>query len=170
MAKPNTRLNQMPINIKFTGIFDMNKLLRTISSWYSREYYNFAEKKHKYKVDKREIELHGDRKINEYVRLNIDVSLFAFDLKDVEVMKEGKKLKMQQARLMVEINGIVELDWQQKRFAGSKFLQNLQDWYHKNIIRQTITEEWEDSLYFKMQQLARLINAELEMEGSVLYG
>jgi hypothetical protein len=169
VPKPDTKPSLPPINIKYSGLYDLNSLLKAIYTWYNSEYYNFTEAKQKYKPSEREIKFHGDRKLNEYVRFNIDVDMFFFDIKEVEVIKEGKKLKMQDGKVIIDIKGFLELDWQ-RRFGGVKYFQYLQDFYHKYIIKQTISEDWEDTLYFKMQQLARMINQRLGMEGSVLYG
>jgi len=147
-------------NIKSKGFFIWKDVLATIKDWLDSEYYDFLETKHKYKPDEREVEIVGERKLNEYVKYKINIALLAQGLKDVEVIKEGKKITMQEGRIKIEVTGNMTLDWQ-KRFGGNAFLQAVQDFYHKYIIKQKIETEWLDHLLFKIFKLTKVLNEKL---------
>ncbi len=146
--------------IKSKGYFIWKDLLMNIKKWFESEYYLFGETKHKYKPDEREVDVIGDRKLNEYVRYKIAVGIKVMGLKDVELIKDGKKITMQEGRVNINIAGTMLLDWQ-ARFKGNKFLQAVQDFYHKYVIKQKIESEWLDHLGFKIYQLTKSINASL---------
>lgn len=155
-----TEFNTPLTVIKSKGYFVWKDLLMNVKKWYESEYYDFAETKHKYKPEEREVEVSGDRKLNEYVKYRIKVAMGVSGLKDVELIKEGKKINVQEGRVTVHISGTMFLDWQ-SRFKGNKFLQAIQDFYHKYIIKQKIESEWLDHLGFKMYQLSKMVNQTL---------
>lgn len=169
MASPVTTHNTQTLYIKFKGLMNLSEILKTIKSWLGDEYYTFYERKHNFKTTdsgtETEVEMEAKRKMNEYVRFVHKISLRTFDVKDVEVVKNGQKQQAQEGRLTVELKGTMDLDWQ-KRFKGNKFLQTLQDFYHKYIIRYEINEVWADELFRKSGELAKTIKTALQMEAA----
>ena len=153
--------------IKHKGYVQFPKLLKTISGWFSREGYKSHETKHKYKGGgeaEYEVDFKGEKKINEYVRYKIDVSIRAWEVKQVELTQEGQKIKTQYGRIHVAVSPSYDLDWQ-GRFGGNKFLQELQNFFHKYIIYRDINDKWVDDLLFKSIHLARNIKEEFGHEG-----
>ena len=154
--------------IKHKGYFDISKLLQSIRKWFLDRDYDFHFTKHKFKIPspagvEQEIELHGERKINEYVKFNIKLFMRFFDLKEVELVKEGQKIKTNSGRVAIEISASMIFDYE-NRFGGSKFVQAAQDFYHKFVIKRTIEEEWEDQLFMKMIDLMKLMRKQFEHE------
>lgn len=152
--------------VKWRGLFNYSELLQAIKSWFKSYDYHFEEPTHKWKTGdgyEAEIKFKGNRKVNEYVKYYLEVFLRTWDMKEVEVVKDGQKFKMYDGKVAIEISGKVEFDWQ-KRFGGNKFLQHLQDFFHKFIIRQDINEKWEDELLFKMMNLTKVIKEKLGHE------
>ena len=107
----------------------------------------------------------GDRKVNEYVKEIIEVAIRVWEMKDIEIIKDGQKIKTNEGKIAIEIGGNLSLDWQ-KRFKGNKFLQNLQDFFHKFIIRKDIGDQWEDNLLFKVMELTKLIQEKIGHEAA----
>lgn len=164
MVKPFMLEFESPYLIyRHNGFFNFSKLIKMIRSWFLSEFYLFFETKHKYKPEESEVEVYGKRKLNEYVQYIIYVELKAEDVQEVEIIKEGKKIKTQQGRLKVFVHGTMNLDWQ-KRFAGSKVLQYIQDFYHRYIIKQKIEDVWIDHMMMKMVALKLKIQEALESE------
>ncbi len=155
------------MNVKFRGIFNFSEVMQSIKNWFKSYDYEFAEPTHKWKVPSEgveaEIKMSGDRKMNEYVKYYINVSIRTWDMKDVEVIKDGQKTKLQEGKISIDIDGKLELDWQ-NRFSGNKFLQNLQDFYHKFIIKQDIGDRWEDDLLIKVMDLTKIIRTKIGHE------
>lgn len=154
--------------IKHKGYMDFQKLNKTIYTWFTNEDYRSHEKKHKYKGGgeaEYEIEFTGERKINEYVKFYLEVIIRAWEVKHVELTKEGQKIKTQYGRVHIIVKPSYDLDWQ-KRFKGNTFLQELQKFYHKYIIYKDINDKWEDALLFKSINLTRTIKEVFGHEGT----
>ena len=105
----------------------------------------------------------GWRKLNEYSKFEINLFLYVLDIKDVEVIKEGKKQKLKHVRILIEITPSVDVDYT-KRFQGSKFLQGLQDFFHKYIIKEDINTVLEDQLWYRALKLQKVIKEYLDFE------
>jgi hypothetical protein len=161
------QVRYVPI-IKFHGIFDMQKFMRTLRTWIVNQGYEFHETGLKHKVPspagaEQEFAWWGWRKVNSYVKYHIDLYFHYWDLHDVEVVREGKKQKLQSAKLQLEITGRCELDWS-NRFGGSRFLQNLMDFYNNYIVRKDIDTIFTDQLYYRLYKFQRLVKEHLEFE------
>ena len=153
--------------IKYKGLFNFSDVMQSIRKWFEENNYRFEEPKHQWKVPSEgveaEIKMKGEHKINEYVRYDIDVFVRTFDMKEVEMVKEGQKIKTNDGRIAIEVSGAAVFDWQ-NRFHGNKFLQNLQDFFHKFIIKQDIGDWWEDDIFIKVIELKQLIRSKLGHE------
>lgn len=162
------KFRDMPLTfVKHRGLFNYAELMNGLRNWFRDHGYKFHEPKHQWKVPAEgievEIKIKGDRKVNEYVKYHIEIFLRVYDMKDVEVVKDGQKVKMQDGKVTVEITGKLELDWQ-NRFGGNKFLQGLQDFLHQFIIKQDIGDHWEDDLLYKLIALTKFIRITLGQE------
>ncbi len=152
-----------PMYLKHRGLFNHSKFIKAIQDWYIGNGYKFHAPKFKLKASEAEYEMRGEREVNEYVKFGIYVHIWIRDLVDVEVVKDGEKVKMQDGYIQLDLVGDYELDYQ-KRFGGSRFMQWLQDFYHKYVIRQTINDVWEDDLFFKLTQLMGTMKQSLGIE------
>ena len=154
--------------IKHKGIFDLNELLQVIKDFWEQDFFKVHMPKYKYKIptpkgQQHKVNMYAERKMSEYVKFTVKIFIRAFDYKEVEIVKDGKKIKTGQGRLTVEVDGVLDLDFE-KRFNGSAFLQGLQDFYHKYIIKYDICDYWEDELVLKMVGVAKLIREKCEQE------
>jgi|TARA_Y100000310_G_scaffold311582_1_gene358011 hypothetical protein len=157
-----------PMTIKYRGVFDMDGLYKTMQAWIEDQGYEFHEQFYKHKVpsplgQEQEIGWYGWRKMNMYVKFWIYCYFHIWDMKDVEVVKNGEKKKMISARLHVEFRGKVELDWQ-NMFAGNNFLVSLQHFLNKYVLHKTITGGWEDEIYYRIHKLFYVTKEYLNME------
>jgi hypothetical protein len=163
-----TKYNVATDFVKHRGIFSFSELLQGIRKWYVDDDYEFHIIAHKFKIPsplgaEHEIEIHGEKKVTDYVRYHIDIFMKFYDVRDVELIKDGQKLKMNDGKLLIEIKCDLEFDWQQ-RFGGSKFLQALHDFYRNYIIKYKIKDYWEDILLLKMGELKRVIKEKIGLE------
>ncbi len=152
-----------PLVYKHKGFLNIPELVKFVRGWLSSELYLFFETKHVHKSDEDEIEVYGKRKLNEYVQYTLYVEMKAEEISEVEIVKEGQKIKTQKGRIKVTVHGTMNLDWQ-KRFAGNKFLQYIQDFYHRYIIKEKIEDVWQDHLMLKAVTLKSKIQEKLESE------
>jgi hypothetical protein len=157
-----------PAVIKYRGVFDFEGMLRLIYDWMIHDDFEVHEKKYKHKIPdvrgaEQELTMSGWRRVNAYVKFHVDADMHLWEMKEVDVVRSGIKKKLVQARMRLILAPTVELDYT-NRFAGSAFLQSLQDFYHKFIIKQDIQNYWEDELYYRTYKLHRLIKEFLDME------
>ncbi len=162
MQKPDV----MPtMYLKHRGMFDHQKLVHGIQDWFVDNGYKFHAPKYKVKASEAEYDIECEREISEYVMYKIGIHMWIYDLKDVDVVQDGEKKKMNEGYLNLDVTGRIEFDWS-KRFGGSKFMQWLQDIYHKYVLKQTISDVYEDDLILKMQELVATIKGLLGIEVS----
>ena len=158
--------------LRYSGIFDLDKLYKSVYEWMINEGYYFEETKYKHKVPspagaEQHIKFRGWRRNNEYVKYWIELYFILYNMKDIQVVKEGKKTKLQKAMLLIEIVGKIELDYN-KKYHGSKFLLALRDWMDTYILGKPlegmIGSIWWDELYYKTIKLQTLIKDVLDMQ------
>tara|TARA_Y100000310_G_C20662180_1_gene805384 strand:+ start:264 stop:809 length:546 start_codon:yes stop_codon:yes gene_type:complete len=97
----------------------------------------------------------------EYARHMIKIRILAKDLKKVDVIKDGKKSKLDTGELSVTIDGFIETDidgrWEQKPFF--LFLRTIYD----NFIYKIYTERFESRLVHDINQLSHAIKQYLNV-------
>ena len=151
------RTEGMPIiYLKHRGLFNHAELVKGMQQWFVENNYKFHAPKYKLKANEAEYELEAERDVTEYVRFKMSIHMWARDVVDVEVVKDGEKRKMQEGYIQMDITGELEMDYD-ARFGGNKAMQWLQDFYHNYIIKQTIADVWEDDLFLKINQLTSTI-------------
>lgn len=143
--------------LKFKGIFDMEHLYRTLRGWFTRRGYYLEEPTYKSKPTamggtEDEIELKGYRKETDYFKFWVSVYIHTWDCKEVEVIKDGKKKKMNQARMTIKFGGYIESDYQ-NRWQSTPFLKWLNNMYENYIINPEISNVYEDKLYYYILKL-----------------
>ncbi len=159
--------------VKHRGFFNYSELSQAIRKWYIDDDYevlNMPMYKQKFPTTtgvEHEFKIHGEKNVTEYVKFHMDVFIRIYNMRDVEIIHEGKKLKMQEGQVQVEVIPVLELDWQ-SRFKGPKpwkdFLSALDEFYRNYIIKYKIVDYWEDMVLLKSSQLARVIKEALGQE------
>ncbi|HLD06956.1 MAG TPA: hypothetical protein VJC16_05500 [Candidatus Nanoarchaeia archaeon] len=154
--------------IKYHGICDLDGLFRMIAAWLKDRGYEVEEKKVKSKVPspaggEQEIEWSAWLRETDYLKNWIHLHYWLYEMKDVDVVKDGVKRKLTRIRLQIEIATEVETDWQ-KRWESSTFLKHLRDFYERHIIRKDLETIWEDKLYYIVLKLHAAIKEYLDME------
>ncbi|MBI4145969.1 hypothetical protein HY489_01380 [Candidatus Woesearchaeota archaeon] len=153
--------------VRHRGFFDFDKLINTIQDWYREEQYEYQVTEHKQKAGDLGFEVRflaqGNKKITEYVKFYMDVRIAIFGMRDVEVIQDGKKLKLQEGHALVEIMPFYELDWQE-RFGGSKLAEWMGLMLEKYILKYKIGDYWEDMLLDSSTAFAHTIKHALGQE------
>lgn len=129
-------LTDEPPVIRFTGIFDFEDLYKTLTGWFGDNGFDMHEKKYVHKGKEQEFEWIADKKVTSYYQYDIEVSMFIWDLKKVEVVKDGEKVKMDSGRIQLIVKGYYTLDYD-KYWTGG-FTETLRGIYHKFIIDKDI--------------------------------
>ena len=154
--------------IKFKGIFDMELLYKSMRDWLTRRGYYFEEPTYKCKLNplggkEDEITWKSYKKETDYFKFWIVIDFHTWERKDIEVIEKGKKKKMNQARMTIYFNSYVESDWQ-GRWQSTPFLQWLNSFYEKYIIKPEIENIYTDKLYYYVLKLHNIAKECLGME------
>jgi len=162
-----------PTLIKHRGFFSYSKLLQSVRKWYvddDFEEFNMPSYKVKYPTEtgtEHETTIKGSKNITDYVKFEIEVFIRVYNMRDIEIIQDGRKIRLQDGQVQIEISPTLHLDWQ-KRFAGpppwKNFLKALDEFYRGYIIKYKISDYWEDMLMLKSGQLARKIKEALGQE------
>ncbi|MDP2750221.1 MAG: hypothetical protein Q8O89_05290 [Nanoarchaeota archaeon] len=157
-----------PHRIKYDGIFDWEGLYRMIYDWMMFRGYYFEEVGIKHKVPNPmgaeiKYELSGWRKTTPYMMEWIRIYVIFYDLREVEVVKEGKKKKLAKGKMIMEVYGNIETDWQHM-WDKTMFGKYLKEMYDKFIMKKQLEVIWWDRLYYTMYKLHTDIKNFLDME------
>jgi|GEM_PF-2083876 len=166
MADNEIPLDKPPV-VRYYGPFHLRKLIDAIRGFLLGEGFDdIQEPSYKHKVGGEgtdlEIKLKTDRKLNAYVKYEMEIEMRISDMKDVEVARDGEKLKMQHGRVQITVNGKTYLDFQ-KHFEGNNFLKSLRTFYHKMILGAKVYE-YADYIETRAMRLQDLIKRTLGTE------
>jgi len=148
------------------GLFDFKELYSFVFTWLSKEGYDTDEKEYTEKVKPygKEIfiEWHAYRRISDYFKFHIKIVFSLIGMTDVEVAKEGTKLKMNRGEVRLDITGYLEKDYDNKWETSpiSKFLRGV---YDKYVIRNRILV-YEDKIRSEVYDMTEQIKAFLALE------
>ncbi len=154
----DTKAGKLPqvAKIRYRGLFDFEGLFRLMRGWFDAREYEFFERRYKHKSRSTgaelEINFEAHRDINEYARNVIKIFFHIWDAHEVEVVKDGKKKKMWEGRMLIEFSGLVELDYD-SHWEHSPFLRHLRNFYHNFVIKGEIDQIWTDKLWYKINDL-----------------
>ncbi|HLC74881.1 MAG TPA: hypothetical protein VJH88_03420 [Candidatus Nanoarchaeia archaeon] len=154
--------------IRFQGLFDWGGLYYHIADWFKRYRYFLFEEMYKHKVPspfgaEQELYWYGDKEVNEWVRFRIHLDFHLWDMTEVEVIKDGKKKLLTNARIEIKIRGDLIFDWQHK-FEKSKFTRMLRDLYLGYVWRRETSSVYGDMIYYRMLNLHAYIKKYLDLQ------
>jgi len=153
--------------ILFKGIFDFDELYRVMHDWFMFRGYTLHETKYKLKAKdtgkEKEIQWQAWRKVNDILKSWFKIHIQVWNIEPIEVVKDGEKKILTKARLMIFVNGEVEIDYDD-RFEGSKFKQTLRDFLVSFVIKGKIDSVWGDKVQFMQYKLLDVIKQTLDMQ------
>jgi len=140
------------LRITYEGLFNVTELYKLIDGWLRTKSYDKAELKNVEKVRPEgkfiEIELFPWKKLTDYAISQIRIRIIMTDVKEVEVEREGAKVKMNQGNVHIVFDGYLETDyenrWESKPIFY--FLRGIVDKYiyrsylegYKDVVRQDV--------------------------------
>ena len=127
--------------IQFEGIFDLKELYKHAHDWLAWRKFDIAENKYKEKIKPtgKEIEAEWEitRDIDEYSQFKIKVKWQAFAITDIEVQREGGKVKMNKGEVNIYVSAALVLDRQDK-WEETPFVKFMQSFFEKYLYKGTI--------------------------------
>lgn len=149
------------------GIFDFKDVYKFIYEWLTSYDYILVEKKYseKIKATGKDLEVAWEcyRKISDYFRYKIKVSIRVFNMIDVEATRDGVKVNRNKGEIEMKFDAFLERDYEGKWESSpiTKFLRGI---YDKYIIRTTI-KMYEDRLDVEVEEAIAQVKSFLALEG-----
>lgn len=162
------RIGIPPITLRYNGVFDFDGLYAAVTSWAKNYEFLWHEADYKHKVPvpagaEQEMRWVMTKKITDYIRYSINMHVHVWDLKEIFVEQDGKKKRLSNARIQININATLETDWQGV-FGKGKFAGKLGGWYEKIFIKKDIESRYWDPLYYRVWNLHAVMKKYLEMQ------
>lgn len=171
MTTESLKMRQM--TLRKYGIIDLDGLYKAVYRWFYDEKMYFEEPLSRVRPGtaagkEYEYRWTGWRKINDYAKQNIRIQTHVWDAKDIEVVRDGHKIRLTKCRIRIEFNGEVEVDY--KKSDGStifkgKFGSILGKMYNTFILQEERQlANWWDELYYRLFKLHTICKEYLDME------
>jgi hypothetical protein len=154
--------------LRFKGVFDYDGLCRFVTDWFVDRKWEVNEKADKHKLScpkgfEIERELEADIKVNTFYKYKAQVRYNLFDAHQVEVVKDGKKQKLWEARMQVVIMASIEMDYE-SRWESSPFWIKLRRIYINYVIKKDMLYRHMDPFHFKLYGLFQEMKKFIGME------
>ena len=171
LSKNITVIGYPPLLIRHNGVFDYEGLYKMMHSWLINKRYLFHETKYKDKVstpfgNEIEVDWTAEKKVTEFIKEIVSVRFHLWDAADVEIIKDGKKVKMTKARMEIKITADMKLDYNEK-FSGknaSNIVKKLGEFYVDHVmywdLRLRYINTLEYSLFDFQTKVKKYLNAE----------
>lgn len=155
--------------IKSTGIFDFADFYKFLHDWLVEElrYADFSEDKYTEKLigDAKNIDIEWTckRKMTDYFQFQIKVKFRILGLTNIEVTKNGVKIKTNRGSVEMAVTGTLIKDYEGKfeKTAGKKFLRSI---YEKWVIPSRVND-FEEKLAGHCEEFLNQAKAYLDLEG-----
>jgi len=149
------------------GIFNFKDFYSFAYDWLIGEGYNVTEKKYEEEISgdskKVEIKWEAKKKISDYFTFLIKVHWRFLQLKEIEVVKEGKKEKMNSGTAEIKPQAILVKDYEH-RWEDQPIWKFLRGIYDRYIIKSRI-DEYEDKLKEEIEEFLAQCKSYLSLEG-----
>jgi hypothetical protein len=126
--------------IRYRGIFDFDGLYKFMVKWIKDHDFDFYERKVLDKPPYKIYKLEGRKKINFYCMFLLLPEIWVWEAKPVEVIRNGHKKVLTEARMKIVINGgyILDYDGDFERSPGLKKIENFLNnkiLYHEHFLK-----------------------------------
>jgi len=154
--------------VKYDGLLDFKDFYKFCYQWLSEEAgLSVVEEKYAEKIsgDAKNIKVKwaGSRKVTDYFKFEVGVDFEVLNLTNVEITKDGKKIKMNKGSIEIGIKGNLVRDYEGKfeKTSTQKFMRGI---YEKWVIYSRI-KEYEEKLIGDCNEFLSQAKAFLDLEG-----
>lgn len=156
------KLGTPTLTVKYSGVYDFDELYKRLQEWVRDDGYHFEERDYRTKRPspaggEHDIQWDGWKNITPYARYWFFITWKIWDMKEVEVIKDGRKKKLSKGRVRIMFRAELEVNWQGRKSA-------LLDFYNRYIGKKRIEKAWWDELYCKMHKLQTQTKELLDMQ------
>ncbi len=126
--------------IRYRGIFDFDGFYKFMVKWIKEHDFDFYETKIVDRPPYKIYKMMGRKKISFYCMFLLLPEIWLWEAKPVEVLRDGHKKMLTEARMKVVINGgyITDYDGDFEKNAGLKKIENFLNGkilYHENLLK-----------------------------------
>jgi len=144
--------------VRYKGVFDFEGLYRMMHAWLINKRFLFHEKLYKDKVstpfgNELEVKWEAEKKVTEYIREYITVYFHLWDFSEVEIIKDGKKMKMTKSRMEIYLDCELEMDYTKKFQDKGVFAEKLGEFYQNKVLYWEWRIKYADSLTYSLYDL-----------------
>jgi len=144
--------------IRYKGVFDFEGLYRMMHAWIINKRFLFHEGRYKDKVstpfgNELEIEWWAEKKVTEYIKEYIVITFHLWDFSEVEIIKDGKKMKMTKSRMEIVMDCELEMDYTKKFQDKGVFAQKLGEFYQNKVLYWEWRIKYADALTYQLYDL-----------------
>ncbi len=166
-------LGYYPYHVKYKGLVDLLGLYKMIKKWFDDRGFYFEEKMYKYRPGEGmgariQINVQGWIKMTDYIKHQIELEIYVFDVQEVPVEKDGQKETWYSCRLYVNIDGKIEADWE-GRWETSESKEGLRKFHNRFLFYHDFLLVHWDKLNYKTLILHNEIKKFLGMHTSKAY-
>jgi hypothetical protein len=116
MSEKRLIIDQLRLN--YSGIFNLQELYKMIDGWLYEKGYDKYEKKNEEQVletgRKIEVEIRPWKKTTDYAKNEIRLRIFVDNMTDIEVDRDGKKIKMHKGDIQMIFDAFLETDYEHR--------------------------------------------------------
>ena len=127
--------------VKNSGVFDFKEVYSFLYTLFTDLEYSVEEKVYseKTKGDKKEIDVTwlAKRKVSDYFRFQIKMDIKILAMSEIEVVKDGIKVKTNKGDFEMKIFAFLEKDYE-NRWENTAFLRFLRGIYDRYIVKSTL--------------------------------
>ena len=153
------------MRLKYEGLFDLFEFYKLIDNWFREKAFDKREIRNQEHVRQDgkyvELVLMPWKKISDYARHVIRIELRVFNLKEVVVERDGNRVKVNQGKVDIILDGYLDTDhedrWEQKPFYF--FMRTLFD----KFVYRTYSTQYEELLVENVSQLHTLMKSFLNL-------
>ncbi|MDP2628616.1 MAG: hypothetical protein Q8P15_01820 [Nanoarchaeota archaeon] len=155
-------------SVKNTGIFSFSDFYKFCYDWLTEETeLEIEESKYKEKLTGTskfiDIEWNGTREVTDYFKFDIKVEFKIENMTEVELVKDGVKMKTNKGAVQVKVKGTLVRDYKGK-FETTPFNKFLRSTYERWVIPSRI-EDYEEKLFGDCDEFLSQVKAFLDLEG-----
>ena len=153
------------IKVKEKAIFNLDELYKLLHRWF--ELYRYDLQEQEYRDDDTgngkhvEIKWYSDKKIDDYFKYVIEVNFLLLGLEDIEIVKEGVKVKTNKCEVELRFKSYLLKDYN-RMWERFPVLRVLREFYDRRIIASRI-DGYEDEVYEETYKLINEVKAFLNL-------
>jgi hypothetical protein len=149
------------LSLNYEGLFSAKEFYRLVDSFMQEKNYNKKEVLNTEKVESSgkfiDMEVEPYKKVSDYAKIVIRVRTKMFNVKEVEVEKDGHKLTLNQGKVNILIDGILQTDYE-NRWTNRPFWIFLRTIYDKFIYK-TYIDQFDNEVMRDVNQLHTQLKA-----------